>query len=226
MAFARGRKICAMESLSSGSGQKRRAFAFVAARAGPQRAHVAWRPRTRQELAGPAQQPKRYHGRPGRPPTPAANSVRCRTGPAVGCSQASRGDVRRTSSGCCNARSGNLGRFGWLCSGGAARGRRARRPSMRVAAPIIASCLLAVSGGAAFAQYVDPLRVLESSRRDRLEMDKRLAREAAARRQKEKADQAAQANAQRKLDMAAAASGAPTPDTPPARLEASPAREI
>src|SRR4051812_41668285 len=39
-------------------------------------------------------------------------------------------------------------------------GRRARRPSMRVAAPIIASCLLAVSGGAAFAQYADPLRVL------------------------------------------------------------------
>ena len=85
---------------------------------------------------------------------------------------------------------------------------------MRVAAPIIASCLLAASGaGVAFAQYVDPLRVLESSRRDRLEMDQRLAREAAARRQKEKAEQAAQANAQRKLEKenAAAASGAPTP---------------
>jgi len=84
---------------------------------------------------------------------------------------------------------------------------------MRVAALTIASCLLAVSGAGAFAQYVDPLRVLESSRRDRLEMDKRLAREAAARRQKEKAEQAAQANAQRKLEKekAAAASGAPTP---------------
>jgi len=100
---------------------------------------------------------------------------------------------------------------------------------MRVAALTIASCLLAASGaGAAFAQYVDPLRVLESSRRDRLEMDQRLAREAAARRQKEKADQAAQANAQRKLEKenAAAASGAPTPGAAPARLEASSAREI
>src|SRR3982751_2361161 len=98
---------------------------------------------------------------------------------------------------------------------------------MRVAALTIASCLLAASGaGAAFAQYVDPLRVLESSRRDRLEMDKRLAREAAARRQK--AEQAAQANAQRKLakEKAAAASGAPTPGAAPARLEASSVREV
>ena len=47
-------------------------------------------------------------------------------------------------------------------------------------------------------------------------MDKRLAREAAARRQKEKADQAAQAAAQRKLERekAAVANGAPTPTTP------------
>src|SRR5215203_1917064 len=97
---------------------------------------------------------------------------------------------------------------------------------MRIAELIIVSCILVVSGaGAASAQFVEPLRVLELSRRDRLEMDKRLAREAAAQRQKEKADQAAQADTQRKLDKekATAASGAPTPDTPPAQLEVSPA---
>ena len=66
---------------------------------------------------------------------------------------------------------------------------------MRVAELIIASCILSMGGAsAASAQFVDPLRVLEQSRRDRLEMDKRIAREAAAQRQKEKAAQAAQAN--------------------------------
>ena len=98
---------------------------------------------------------------------------------------------------------------------------------MRVAELIIASCILAVGGaGAASAQFVDPLRVLEQSRRDRIEMDKRLAREAAAQRQKEKAAQAAQATAQRKLDQerAAAANGAPTGVNLPFQPEGSPAR--
>jgi len=100
---------------------------------------------------------------------------------------------------------------------------------MRIAELIIVSCILVVSGaGAASAQFVEPLRVLEESRRDRLEMDKRLAREAAARRQKEKADQAAQANAQRKLDKerATAATSAPALPTPSAQLGASPAGEV
>ena len=95
---------------------------------------------------------------------------------------------------------------------------------MRVAELIIVSCLLAVSGAdMASAQFVDPLRVLEASRRDRLEMDKRLAREAAARRQKEKADQAAQAAAQRKLEKekAALASSAPTQNAPVTQFGAS-----
>jgi lipoprotein-anchoring transpeptidase ErfK/SrfK len=95
---------------------------------------------------------------------------------------------------------------------------------MRVAKLIVASCLLAVSSaGVASAQFVDPLRVLEASRRDRLEMDIRLAREAAARRQKEKADQAAQAAAQRKLEKekAALANSAPTQNAPAIQLGAS-----
>jgi lipoprotein-anchoring transpeptidase ErfK/SrfK len=100
---------------------------------------------------------------------------------------------------------------------------------MRVAELIIASCILAVSGaGVASAQFVEPYKVLEEVRRDRLEWDKRLAREAAARRQKEKADQAAQANAQRKLDQerTTAATSAPTPNTPSTQLGASSAREV
>jgi lipoprotein-anchoring transpeptidase ErfK/SrfK len=99
---------------------------------------------------------------------------------------------------------------------------------MRGAELIMVSCILAVSGaGVAFTQFVEPFRVLEESRRDRLELDKRLAREAAARRQKEKADQAAQANAQRKLDeeRATAATSAPALNTPSAQLGASSARE-
>lgn len=83
---------------------------------------------------------------------------------------------------------------------------------MRVAELIIALCILAVGGaGAASAQFVDPLRVLEQSRRDRLELDRRIAREAAAQRLKEKAAQAAQANAQRKLDQERAASANSAP---------------
>jgi lipoprotein-anchoring transpeptidase ErfK/SrfK len=100
---------------------------------------------------------------------------------------------------------------------------------MRVAELIIASCILAVSGaGVASAQFVDPLRVLEESRRDRLEMDKRVAREAAVQRQKEKAAQAAQAKAQLKLDQerAASANSAPAGNTPSPQLEALSAHKI
>src|SRR5690242_14197460 len=72
---------------------------------------------------------------------------------------------------------------------------------MRVAKLLIASCLLATAGASlASAQFVDPVKVLEEARRDRLELDKRLAREAAERRPKEKADQAARADARRNLD--------------------------
>ena len=106
---------------------------------------------------------------------------------------------------------------------------------MRVAELIIASCMLAVSGAGPASAQVEPLRVLEQARRDRLEMDKRLAREAVARRLKEQADQAAQANAQRKLEKERAVAGtaAPTPlTTPPGPLtpstphEPSSAREV
>jgi lipoprotein-anchoring transpeptidase ErfK/SrfK len=100
---------------------------------------------------------------------------------------------------------------------------------MRVATVIVASCILAAGVTfVALAQFGDPLRVLEESRRDRLELDKRLAREAAAQRQKEKAAQAAQANAQRKLDQESAisANSAPIGVTPPLQLEASSAREV
>jgi lipoprotein-anchoring transpeptidase ErfK/SrfK len=99
---------------------------------------------------------------------------------------------------------------------------------MRVVQVIVASCILAVSGASvAVAQSVNPLRVLEESRRDRLELDRRIAREAAAQRQKEKAAQAAQSNAQRKLEQerAAAANSAPTGVTPSPQLEASSTRE-
>ena len=99
---------------------------------------------------------------------------------------------------------------------------------MRFAKVIAASCIFAVGGaGAASAQFVNPLRVLEESRRDRIELDRRIAREAVAQWQKEKAAQAAQANAQRKLDQerAASANSAPTGATPPSQLEASIARE-
>jgi lipoprotein-anchoring transpeptidase ErfK/SrfK len=72
---------------------------------------------------------------------------------------------------------------------------------MRLAKLITMACLVVVSGtGLSHAQVVEPLRVLEQARRDRLETDRRLAREAAARQQKEKADQAAEATAQRKRD--------------------------
>src|SRR3954451_2888328 len=99
---------------------------------------------------------------------------------------------------------------------------------MRVVQVIVASCILAVSGeGVAVAQSVNPLRILEESRRDRLELDRRIAREAAAQRQTEKAAQAAQSNAQRKLEQerAAAANSAPTGVTPSPQLEASSTRE-
>ncbi|AWN44318.1 hypothetical protein DK389_02005 [Methylobacterium durans] len=63
----------------------------------------------------------------------------------------------------------------------------------------------------ASAQFVDPFKVLEEARRDRLALDKRLAREALERRQKEKADQAAKADAQRKLDEQRPAAGGVLP---------------
>jgi hypothetical protein len=75
--------------------------------------------------------------------------------------------------------------------------------------------MLALSGaGAAFAQGVEPLKVLEKERRDRLETDQRIAREAQARRLKEHADQAATAEARRKLDKEAAAPGIMPPARP------------
>ncbi len=61
------------------------------------------------------------------------------------------------------------------------------------------------------AQGVEPLKVLEKERRDRLETDQRIAREAQARRLKEKADQAARAEAERKLEREKAALGTSTP---------------
>ena len=84
---------------------------------------------------------------------------------------------------------------------------------MRVAKLLIASCMLATGGTSlASAQFVDPFKVLEEAKRDRLERDKRLAREAAERQQKEKAEQAAKVDAQRKLDQQrAAASAGPAP---------------
>lgn len=67
---------------------------------------------------------------------------------------------------------------------------------------LIASCLLTTAGtNTASAQFVDPFKVLEESRRDRLELDKRLARDAAERRQKERAEQASKLDAQQKLDQ-------------------------
>lgn len=97
---------------------------------------------------------------------------------------------------------------------------------MRVAELIMAACILVVSGAAtASAQLVEPFKILEEARRDRLALDKRLAREAAAQRQRERVDQAAQANAQRKLDKEAAASAPPTGITPSTQLGPSSARE-
>lgn len=77
---------------------------------------------------------------------------------------------------------------------------------------VMVACILAVSGaGVALAQGVEPLKVLEKERRDRLETDQRIAREAQGRRLKEIADQVAKAEAQRKLEKEAAALGASTP---------------
>src|SRR3954469_20506657 len=100
-----------------------------------------------------------------------------------------------------------------------------RRPRMRGAKVVIVWYLLAIGGGGvAYAQPVNPLSVLDESRRDRLELDKRIARDQAAQRQKEQAAQAAQANAQRKLDEGRAASansfgGATPPSQPEASTE-------
>ena len=82
---------------------------------------------------------------------------------------------------------------------------------MRFAKVIAAACLVAASTGVTSAQVVEPLKVLEGERRDRLELDNRLAREAAARRQKEKADEAARTDARQTLQRATA----PAVSTPP-----------
>jgi lipoprotein-anchoring transpeptidase ErfK/SrfK len=83
---------------------------------------------------------------------------------------------------------------------------------MRVVQLLIASCILMTAGAnLASAQFVDPFKVLEEAKRDRLELDKRLAREAAERRQKEKAEQAEKLNAQRKLDQQRAAAVSASP---------------
>ena len=100
---------------------------------------------------------------------------------------------------------------------------------MRVVEVVIASCILTLgSAGAPSAQFVNPLSVLEESRRDRIELDKRIAREAAAQRLRENAAQAAQASAQRKLaqETAAAAKSAYAGAALPSQLEASLSREI
>src|SRR3954463_9132061 len=98
---------------------------------------------------------------------------------------------------------------------------------MRVAKLVVVSCLLG-GVGVAYAQSVNPLSVLDESRRDRLELDKRIARDQAAQRQKEQAAQAAQANAQRKLDQerAASANSSRVGSGPPLQVETSPAPEI
>ena len=95
---------------------------------------------------------------------------------------------------------------------------------MRVAKLVVLSWLLAIGGvGVAYAQSVNPLSVLDELRRDRLELDKRIARDQAAQRQKEQAAQAAQANAQRKLEeeRAASANSFRIEATPPSQPEAS-----
>src|SRR3954452_15286277 len=99
---------------------------------------------------------------------------------------------------------------------------------MRVAKLVLVSSLVAFgSGGLAYSQSVNPLSVLDESRRDRLELDRRIARDQAAQRQKEQAAQAAQSNAQRKLDeeRAGSANSFRIGPTPPSDPEAPPARE-
>src|SRR3954453_1155962 len=98
---------------------------------------------------------------------------------------------------------------------------------MRVAKPFVASCLLAIGGvGVAYAQAVNPLNVVDESRRDRLELAKRIARDQAAQRQKEQAAQATQ-SIQRKLEEERAGSEnvVRIGDTPPSQPDASPARD-
>ncbi|MBA9068310.1 lipoprotein-anchoring transpeptidase ErfK/SrfK [Methylobacterium sp. RAS18] len=105
---------------------------------------------------------------------------------------------------------------------------------MRVARLLIASCMLATGGtSVASAQFVNPFKVLEEAKRDRLERDRRLAREVAERQQKEKAEQAAKVDAQRKLDQqrsaaspgtVAAAVSAEQAGTPPGHAPSSEVR--
>ena len=80
---------------------------------------------------------------------------------------------------------------------------------MHVAKLLIESCMLATGGTRmASAQFVDPFKVLEEAKRDRLERDRRLPREAAERQQKEEVEQAAKVDAKGKLDQqSTAASG-------------------
>ena len=104
------------------------------------------------------------------------------------------------------------------------RGRRMGIAKLRLAVPILA----AVSTGATAAELVNPLKVLEDSRRAGVEFDKRWARDAAEQRRKEKEQEAqrkkAEREAQRKKDAAAkAAQPAPMQPVPPQPAPAQPA---
>ena len=75
---------------------------------------------------------------------------------------------------------------------------------MRIAQLCLAASIVAASGiSAAAVEMVKPFEVLEGARRDRIELDKRMKREAAEQRRREK-EQKAQQEAQRKRDAAAA----------------------
>ena len=83
---------------------------------------------------------------------------------------------------------------------------------MHCARLIAAACILAASGpGLAYAQVTEPFKVLEQAKRDRLDLDRRLAQEAVGRRQKEKADQAARLNAERMLQKQSVEQGGNPP---------------
>src|SRR4051794_2876824 len=66
------------------------------------------------------------------------------------------------------------------------RARHARRTVMRRGALYLGAALCVATGSSASAQMTRPFEVLEGARRDRIEGDKRMAREAAEQRRKEK----------------------------------------
>ena len=85
----------------------------------------------------------------------------------------------------------------------------------RLAHLVAAACISALgSAGVASAQMTDPFKELEGARRDRLELDRRLAQDAAARRRKEEADRAARALAQRRNDNSVVAPASTSPIRP------------